>query len=323
MTLSFQHLIYVAFYTAQIHFIFYYCNDPTDSIGLLCTSSFCITSPIHRDSKDDCRSQRESLATAIPMLNCSDFSQTSKILNSCPTSTMLVAQALQLSNRAPSSILLQWSALLNSNNTLTLVIVKIIIFLHFNPAYLLLDYYYAHHAQEGIAFPRPRREYAPHIKQVCFQSCSRHYLGNTSLSTASKLPSSRPSQELTITRTVSATVEFLPDSTALSCSSCGQILRRILCKALPPLLLHALSPELLPRDTLLLLVLVLLSPVSHYTNSSDCALQQVLCHEIWKWKQGCHSILVPILHSWRASTINSTDADVAQFAPLLQQIDAP
>jgi hypothetical protein len=218
------------------------------------------------------------------MSNCSDFPPTSKILNTCPISATLEAPALQLSNRAPSSILLQWGALLNSsNNALTLVIVKITIFLHFYSAYLLPDYYYVHRAQERIAFPRPRREYAPHIKQVCFQSSSRHYLRNTSLSTASKLPSSRSTQELTITRTVSATVYFLPDSTALS-SSCGQILRRILCKALPPLLFYAFSPELLPRGT-------------HYT------LLAPLHHQLY----GCRRC--PICTSLSANRRTSTSTD--------------
>jgi hypothetical protein len=38
MPLIYQYLIYVAFYTVQIHFDFYHYNDPTHSNTLICTS---------------------------------------------------------------------------------------------------------------------------------------------------------------------------------------------------------------------------------------------------------------------------------------------
>jgi hypothetical protein len=150
-------------------------------------------------------------------------------------------------------------------------------------SYSLLDYYRAHRAQEGIACPRSRQAYAPHRKQACFLSFAHRYLGTTSQSIALKRPSSPPSRELTITRTISDTVESLPDSSARS-SPRGQFLRRIVCTAPPPLLFYAFSTDLRQQETLPILVLSLLRLVSRSDNSSDCALRQAHRHEIWKWK---------------------------------------
>jgi hypothetical protein len=212
MPLIYRYLIYVAFYTVQIHFDFYHfyrfyhLNTPTSHLFVL--GYTCI---IDEDSKDVCRSRPDARISAFSMVNGSAITPTSQIVNTRPNSTTVPSPALYLSRDAQSTIGFTCKVISDEKQRSGIHHCQNYRF----SSYPLLDYYNAHSAQEGLALPRSQRAYDPHRKQACFLSFAHRYLRTTSLSLAPCCPASLPSRDLITNRTVSATVEILPDCTML------------------------------------------------------------------------------------------------------------